>query len=179
MTKKDTEMKIRQKAAPARTISRDLHFLERVEGMPGFQADSSPGLLLNSTSARMKIATLRRFKKMGYDITPEQWLVLHYVSSFEGICQKDIASMTFKDRPTITRILDNLEKKGLILRRTGDTDRREFRLFLTDAGRDRITIFRDVASSVEAVAFKDIPAEEIDSLKRILMAVRKNLDAMT
>ena len=41
----------------------------------------------------------------GYTITPDQWVVLNAVAEHEGICQRDLAGKTLKDRPTVTRIL--------------------------------------------------------------------------
>lgn len=49
-----------------------------------------------------------------YDITPEQWLVLYHIGEHEGLNQKEVAAKADKDQPTTTRILDLLEKKGIL-----------------------------------------------------------------
>jgi DNA-binding MarR family transcriptional regulator len=71
-----------------------------------------------------------------YGVSPEQWSVLHLIAGQEGLIQKEVAERSFKDKPTVTRILDVLEEKGLISRKPGEQDRRSFRLYPTDKGRE-------------------------------------------
>ena len=111
------------------SIDQKIRFLEDIEKLQSPILDKSLGFLLDVTNAKLKIEMLRRFKENGYDITPEQWIVLNSIREREGVCQRELADLTFKDKPTITRILDLLVKKQLIRRETDSKDRRIFKIW--------------------------------------------------
>lgn len=96
--------------------------------------DQSLGFTMGVASRRMSQLFAHRLKE--YGISPEQWSVLHLIAGQEGLIQKEVAERSFKDKPTVTRILDVLEEKGLISRKPGEQDRRSFRLYPTDKGRE-------------------------------------------
>ena len=77
----------------------------------------------------------RNFRKEGLEITPEQWTVLSYLWKSDGVTQQKLCDITFKDKPSMTRLLDNLVKQDLVVRKTPVTDRRSNLIYLTDAGR--------------------------------------------
>ena len=68
------------------------------------------------------------------DVTPEQWVVLFRLYEREGLTQSELGDRTVKDKTTVTRILDRLEKKGLLYRRRDTRDRRSQRIYLTESG---------------------------------------------
>jgi DNA-binding MarR family transcriptional regulator len=78
---------------------------------------------------------LRRFRGAGYDITPEQFGVLARLRVQQGMNQTQLGERMLKDRHNMTRILNLLEKRGYIERRPDVSDRRIFRIFLTESGR--------------------------------------------
>jgi DNA-binding MarR family transcriptional regulator len=59
-----------------------------------------------------------------YGIAPEQFATLKIISEDGEINQSEIAEMLAKGKPTVSRALDALEKKGLIIREAHDADRR-------------------------------------------------------
>ena len=73
-----------------------------------------------------------------YNITTEQWSVLYQVYQEEGVIQKTIAERLYKDKPTITRLLAQLENKQLIRRTAGIRDRRSVTVSVTAAGAELI-----------------------------------------
>jgi DNA-binding MarR family transcriptional regulator len=77
---------------------------------------------------------LKRFKGAGYDITPEQFGVLTRLHVQQGMNQRELSERMLKGRPNMTRILNLLEKHGYIERRPDNSDRRIFRIFLTESG---------------------------------------------
>jgi len=79
---------------------------------------------------------LRRFKDAGYAVTPEQFGVLARLHREEGMNQTQLGKRMLKDRHNMTRILNLLEKGGYIERRPDSRDRRIFRIFLTESGKE-------------------------------------------
>ncbi len=77
----------------------------------------------------------RNFRKEGLDITPEQWSVLAFLWRKDGVTQQTLCNSTFKDKPSMTRLIDNLAKQNLVYRNASTTDRRSNYIHLTDLGR--------------------------------------------
>lgn len=139
----------------------------------------SVGFLLGATYNKLAALLMHRLK--AYDITPEQWSVLYHVADDEGMMQKEIAARTLKDKPTVTRILHQLEHKGFIVRTEDKLDRRSFRIYITDQGKNLITETIPIEDSISEEVKASIGAESHDQLKQYLMELNsyfnKDLEA--
>lgn len=62
--------------------------------------------------------------------------ILANLYRFEGISQQDLARKLLVGRSNISMLLPQIEKRGLIIRRKDETDKRVLRLYLTDKGRE-------------------------------------------
>ena len=69
-----------------------------------------------------------------FDITPVQYATLAAVSVFPGIDQLRVANAIGFDRTTISGVIDRLESKRLLVRKTSESDRRAKTLFTTEEG---------------------------------------------
>lgn len=69
-----------------------------------------------------------------FDITAEQWQVLLTLSNHNKINQKVLSQAVNKDQPTLTRMLDILERKALVERQLSKEDRRSFSIHITEKG---------------------------------------------
>lgn len=69
-----------------------------------------------------------------FDITAEQWQVLLKLSKQNKINQKVLSQIVNKDQPTLTRMLDILERKTLVERHPSKEDRRSFSIYITEKG---------------------------------------------
>lgn len=69
-----------------------------------------------------------------FDITAEQWQVLLTLSNQNKINQKVLSQAVNKDQPTLTRMLDILERKALVERHVSKEDRRSFSIYITEKG---------------------------------------------
>jgi DNA-binding MarR family transcriptional regulator len=66
---------------------------------------------------------------------PGQATALVILASDEGLSQRDLAERLHVSAPTVTALLQRLEKAGVVTRETDGADQRVTRIFLTDAGR--------------------------------------------
>ena len=92
---------------------------------------SLPMALLRTREAVMRHfrPSLRRF-----DLTEQQWRVLRALSAVAEIEVTRLADATFLLAPSLSRILEDLDRRGLIRRRVSETDRRFGLVSLTEAG---------------------------------------------
>jgi len=139
---------------------------ESGEGMNEHQQLMSTGFLLGVTHRR--VVALLQHRLTGYDITPEQWSVLFHVVNEEGMIQKSIAEQTFKDKPTVTRILNQLENKELIIRQADQVDRRSYRIFSTEYGRKVIEETFPIEQSIDEEIKRCIGEEGHSQLNQYL-----------
>jgi DNA-binding MarR family transcriptional regulator len=144
--------------------------------MSDFSLDTSLGFVVNRTAQRLKLELHHAFKAHGYNITPEQWAVLNRLWEQEGLNQVELAERTFKDKPNVTRMLDVLERRGFVIRQKDDTDRRAYRVFLTEPGRQLQSKLVPLAVEVLEKGQKDLSDDEINSVIALLNRVYDSYD---
>lgn len=124
--------------------------------------ETSLGFMLNHAGRRITHLLNLHFHK--YDMTTEQWSVLNRLAEQDGVSQKTLAIRAEKDQTNITRLLDQLERKGLVERTVNPDDRRSFLIMITEKGRALndvlVPIERKVVSDLEA----NLPPEQLELL---------------
>lgn len=118
----------------------------------------------------------RDFRANDIAITPEQWVVLLYLSFKDGITQNELAISTYKDKPSITRLLDNLEKRSLIARLADRKDRRNNLIYITKAGIAIHSKAREIALQIMKNALHGLTEEEVRIGESLLKKIFKNLE---
>lgn len=111
----------------------------------------------------------------GFALTPALIRLLFYVQRVPGCRQVEIAQWLDITPVTVGRMIDRLEKQGLVCRETDPADRRAFRLHLGKAARPHMARLNDYADRVRERAFKGLSAAECDALLASLRRVHDNL----
>jgi DNA-binding MarR family transcriptional regulator len=117
----------------------------------------------------------KNFRQSGLEITIEQWSVLYHLWKEDCLSQQELGTRTFRDKPSITRLIDNLEKQKLVKRMASKTDRRINLVCLTDAARELQDKTIDLANQTMNEALLGISRDEIDTVKQVLQKVYDNL----
>ncbi len=117
----------------------------------------------------------RKINQAGLNITIEQWSVLYHLWKNEGQSQQQLCNATFRDKPSITRLVDNLEKLNLVKRVASDTDRRINFIYLTKQGQKLEEQTMQLADQTLNEALEKVPAYKIDVCKEVLQIVYDNL----
>ena len=112
----------------------------------------------------------------GLEISLDQWLVLGPVWKNDGISQKDISEYCEKDKTSVTKIIDTLEKKNLVVRVTDQLDHRVKRVVLSQKGRELFVSALPVMAQTRDELRSGISDKEIEALKSILNKIHKNLN---
>lgn len=136
----------------------------------------SAGFQLSLTAR--KLSQLFGLRLKPYQITPEQWLVLTCIREHQGIIQKAIAEQTGKDQPTITRILDALEKKSWISKQADAKDRRSFIVHITPSGSQLLEQTNGIEEQVVAQATAGIDGPQLTELFKLLLHIRGNTNSL-
>lgn len=131
------------------------------------------GLLVHDVGRLLRRQLDQRAQTIG--LTSAQWRVLAYLARHEGSNQASLADFMDMEPITLSRHLDRMEAAGLTERRRDPVDRRAHQLFLTDAARRLVPVFRAVASEVIAEALDGISEAEVEQVSALLARVRSNL----
>ena len=136
----------------------------------------SMGMLINSAHRSMTKRFVQNAMKSGLDISLDQWMVLGPIWQLESASQKELGEITLKDKTSITRLVDILEKKNLVVRVEDQVDHRIKRVILTNAGKQ---LFFDVLPIMEKTreeVRKDISDQDIETFKKVLSSIIVNLE---
>lgn len=117
----------------------------------------------------------KKFNAAGLNITIEQWSVLYHLWKKEGISQQELCNATYRDKPSITRLVDNLEKAGLLKRVAAENDRRINRIYLTKQAQKLQEETMAMADDTLNEALVKVPADRVDVCKEVLQIVYDNL----
>jgi len=138
-----------------------------------YAIEKSTGFIIYRTALAMRGALKRTLKERGFDITPEQYGILLLLREKEGLSQKEIGDVLFKDKPNISRMLDVLERKKLILRQS--TDRRKYAIFLTEEGRRLAEEILPIKLQLQEKTMNGLLAREIETLESLLNKIYANI----
>lgn len=117
----------------------------------------------------------KKFNTAGLNVTIEQWSVLYHLWKQDGISQQELCNATFRDKPSITRLVDNLEKLQLVKRVSSDADRRMNLIFLTRQAQKLQEQSMEIAEETLNEALEGVPPERIEICKEVLQIVYDNL----
>lgn len=115
-----------------------------------------------------------QFKAHGFDITVDQWLVLKVLSENTKLTQSDLADLIFKDKASMTRLIELLVLKKLIQRTTHDTSRRRFQLIITEKGYDLINNITPIVKNNRNHALKGIHNNDLQLTENTLKKIIQN-----
>jgi DNA-binding MarR family transcriptional regulator len=137
--------------------------------------EQSLEFILNNTARILNTAISRTFVKNGFDVTVEQWTILNILWEKDGRCQYELAEASEKERPGITRIIDNMEKNNLVVRVPSENDKRHKLIFLTYKAKELKEKLNDIANITVLKAAKSISKDELNNFKEINLKIQSNL----
>jgi DNA-binding MarR family transcriptional regulator len=137
------------------------------------------GELYSFITGKASTAVARRLQKKfnasGINITIEQWSVLYQLWKEDGKSQQELCTATFRDKPSITRLVDNLEKSGLVKRVSAQNDRRVNKVYLTRQAQKLQEEAMALAEETLTEALEGVPAEHVNLCREVLQKVYDNL----
>ncbi len=131
-------------------------------------------ILNGKVSAAINRKLYRNFRLHSLEITPEQWTVLIFLWKRDGVTQQELCNATFKDKPSMTRLIDNMEKQHLVVRISDKADRRTNLIHLTKTGKELEERANVVVEKTLREALKDITIEELSISQEVLRKIFYN-----
>ena len=125
-------------------------------------------------SVRKELA--QRFGEAGFKITAQEWAILLILWKQGEQTPSDLAKVTFRDRTTVTRLIDRMVRGGLVERTEHPSDRRKQLLRPTGRGMALRDDLVPIAAKLLAEVHQAIPAEHVEITVQTLRAMTLRLD---
>ena len=117
----------------------------------------------------------KKFNAAGLNLTIEQWSVLYHLWKEDGQSQQQLCNATFRDKPSITRLVDNMERLNLVKRVAAEKDRRINLIYLSRQAQRLEEETMRLADETLKEALETVPADKIEVCKEVLQIVYDNL----
>ncbi len=131
--------------------------------------------LIHACYQQLRSLTYKAFASHGLELTPEQWVVLVRLWQKDGQSQSALSESTLRDRPTMSRILDTMEKSGLVERCVDPQDARSRLIRLTRSGKSLKPKLVPIAKELVERLERDIPERDLEITHRTLGRLLANL----
>lgn len=134
------------------------------------------GVFLNLVHNRFKQYITAFFQEEGYNITPEQFLVMDTLWDEGSMSQQKIADTILKDKNSVVKMLDGLEKKHLVKRVACKEDRRQNLIEITPYAKEIQQNVTDIAMNAVDHVIKDIPKQDLYIFIKVLTKMAENMN---
>ena len=140
-----------------------------------FEPNDSFATLLNKTTRALSTRLQSLFTQAGFDVTSEQWMILLLLWQQDGRFPHQIADIIGKDRAAVTRLIDGLERRKLVVRISDKADGRQKAINLTEQGRAMEAKLIPLGISNIQKGMQGLGQEEIEICKTVLRKLYTNL----
>ncbi|MGM9775008.1 MAG: MarR family winged helix-turn-helix transcriptional regulator [Candidatus Egerieousia sp.] len=134
------------------------------------------GVFLNLVHNKFKQYVTEIFEEQGFNITPEQFIVMDTLWDEGTLTQQQIANIVMKDKNSIVKLVDGLERRDLVRRVSNPNDRRQNLIEVTEYAkkiRDRIT---QLAMDAVDRIINGIPKEQMKTFIIVLSKMADNMN---
>jgi DNA-binding MarR family transcriptional regulator len=140
-----------------------------------FDFHSSLGFMTITTNRLLKVYLRKQFREAGISLTAEQWGVLAHIWNRGGISQDELAHCLCVDKSSLSRVLNGMERKGLVARRRDSGDARGKKLHTTPKADEWKARCRLVARATLDSLRADVKPEELDICLKVLAQVQTTM----
>jgi DNA-binding MarR family transcriptional regulator len=133
-----------------------------------------PYLIYRITSQHNRLLR-KRLRRSGINIA--RWRVLAVLRDNGRMNISQIVERTIIEQPTVSRIVDQLEREGLAFRESCDQDSRFVQVMLTEAGEKAFREIYPVATRHQEQGLKDFSQQEIETLIGFLERIQENIES--
>lgn len=135
------------------------------------------GVAIGDCARIWRLRANERLKPLG--LSQSTWLALwHLSTSPDGLRQNELADRLGIEGPTLVRLLDRLEKDGLVRRETLASDRRQRQITLTAQADPLLATVRSRITELRAEVLADLPEAQMEAAHALLTTLIGRLDRL-
>ena len=134
------------------------------------------GVVLNLVHNRFKQHISNNFQENGFNITPEQFLIMDAIWNEGTMSQQQLAHIILKDKNSVVKLIDGLEKKDLVQRVANKVDRRQNLIELTPHAWEIKEKLTQVAITSIDQIINGITQDEMATFIKVLSKMARNMN---
>ncbi len=138
--------------------------------------ENNIGFYIGFTANVLKNELIRTINDSGHDLTHSQLVILMMLWQKDGRNQNELTGLMYREKTTITRVIEGMEKRGLINREIDTKDRRNKLCYLTEEGHLLRCKLMPIVREVNQKAIANIDSPEFDIFKNVIKKVLTNLN---
>lgn len=131
---------------------------------------------LNLAACKLKLYTAKMLRHNNIGLTPEQFLLIDLLWNMGPMSQQRLADTMQKDKNSVTKLVDALEKKQLIVRQRSSSDKRSNNIVLTEKANELKLFAKETGISMLDFMLDGISEEELRAFLTTLDKMCKNMD---
>ncbi len=116
------------------------------------------------------------FHENGIELSKEQWIVLKKLHDKDGQTQNDLAFITNRSKTSLTRLINTMEKKGLVFRMLSKEDKRINHIYLSDSGKETFLTSLPVIKKLTKDLQENISSEDLSKTIQVLNQIQNNIN---
>ena len=144
-------------------------------GFPKLAPENMSIHMLISEISKISHNIVRQSSNTEYMSTGFRHIIFHLAHS-DGITQLELSKLVHLSPPTVSVTLKKMEEEGFVLRKSDETDMRQTKVFLSEKGRAVDENIRKSFNSINEQTVKGLSEKEMQTLKELLVKVRKNFE---
>ncbi|MGN6530907.1 MAG: MarR family winged helix-turn-helix transcriptional regulator [Ginsengibacter sp.] len=117
----------------------------------------------------------QKFRENNIDLTSEMHQIMACLWRKDGVKQQELADLTLKDKASMTFLIDNLTKRGLVKRAEDAGDRRSKLIYLTAKGRQLGKKVEPWVIELFTIACSGLKINEIRECTKTVEKMRDNI----
>jgi len=125
--------------------------------------------LISKVCQKLIINLQNAFSESGVEVTPIQVMLLFYLQKNDGSSLTQISQGLMLENPTITGLIDRLEKSGYVKRSDHPDDRRVYLVYLTEKGKKVANKALPIVKKLNEEIKKGYSREEVENFKKVLI----------
>ncbi len=131
---------------------------------------------IGRTAKKMEYFITNYLQERGFNITKEQWILMFHISMHGETQQNNLACLSNRDKTSLTRIINTLEKKGLVVRIAAEQDKRSKLIQLTKEGKTLLDETKHLLDEIKQHLTQGISEQDTKLAIEILKKVQENID---
>ena len=139
------------------------------------KSDINLGMLIGQIHRLSTKRFVQNSHNSGLDISMDQWIVLGPIWENDDVSHKEISEYCLKDKTSVTKIIDTLEKKNLVVRVSDQLDHRVKRVVLSNKGKELFLQAIPIMELTRDQLRDGITEQDIESLRSDLTKIYNNL----
>ncbi|NNE54539.1 MAG: MarR family transcriptional regulator [Flavobacteriales bacterium] len=151
--------------------------LRGIKAFPGMEDSILPWM--GKTMKELDLFVSAALSQQGVNLTRKQMICMKILEEHGPLPQSELAFLTDRDKTSLTRLINSMEKKNVVARIPSETDKRVNLVHLTTSGRKLLAKTAPIMVKMVKKLESSITKEDREAFKRVLKQIHQNIESQS